>query len=31
MFDELCDKLYTAEEIQAMFEDAAADAKREAN
>lgn len=31
MFDELCDKLYTAEESQAMFEDAAADAKREAN
>ena len=31
MCDELCDKLYTAEEIQAMFEDAAADAKREAN
>ena len=31
MFDELCDKLYTAEEIQAMFEDVAADAKREAN
>lgn len=27
MFDELCDKLYTAEEIQAMFESAAEDAE----
>lgn len=29
MFDELCDKLYTSEEIQAMFEDAAADGRAE--
>lgn len=29
MFDELCDKLYTPEEIQTMFEDAAADGKAE--
>lgn len=29
MFDELCDKLYTPEEVQAMIEDAAADGKAE--
>lgn len=30
LFDELCDKLYTMEEVQKMFEDAAEDAKKEA-
>lgn len=29
LFDELCDKLYTMDEVQAMFEDAANDAKAE--
>ena len=29
LFDELCDKLYTSEEIQAMFEDAAEDGREE--
>ena len=29
MFDELCDKLYTPEEVQAMIEDAAADGRAE--